>query len=469
MLSKNFFLKTEVVLFILLLFISLLTAGVIYLTSLIYSDNKLTEAKIAYYKEQTYIMSNDLSSKLVGSLDAKENMQVYEDLTKKFSTQYELRDTESNEKIYKKALTNKKVEKRFHFDVPVISSGKLLGYMTAYYDLNNQEISLPLEKYQKSLEDQRAFVAKVTIVFLIISSFVISKFFSRSMKPTFSATLKVLHGNRDVIVPKKGTLEMTNLVDAINSVLVEFNNMENWRKQMMEDLTHEIRTPLTSVLLMMEAIIDGVYPTNKENLQDIYGEVERLSRLIFNVQNLSEAEGARFRLNIERVNIIPLIKSTYEGFLFVAKQKNIKLHFKHPNRPCVAEVDSDRFIQVITNFISNAIKYTPNGGAVEIGIEMNLDDMVFYCLDNGIGISEEDQILVFNRFYRVEKSRSRENGGLGIGLNISNALAQAHGWDIGIESELNEGTRFWVRIPVQHKAITTSTKNGNLEVLRDSF
>ncbi|MBO0600593.1 HAMP domain-containing histidine kinase [Sporosarcina sp. E16_3] len=457
MLSKNFFKKTKVILFLLLMITSLLTVGVIYITSIVYSDNRLKNDKIEYYKEQTYRMSNYLSSNIVGGLNSIENIGLYEDLTKKFSIQYELVSIESGDKVYKNGLLNEKDAKLYYFDVPVLSKGTILGNIRTYYDLNNKAISLPLETYQRGLEDQHAFVAKFTIIFLTISSFLISGLLTSPMKSTYSATIKVLQGKRDIIVPKSGTLEMAYLVDTINSVLVEFSNMENWRKQMMEDLTHEIRTPLTSVLLMMEAIIDGIYPTNEENLQDIYEEVDRLSRLIFDVQNLSEAEGARFKLNIRRVNMIPLIKSTYDGFLFVAKQKNIKLHFSHPNRPCLAAVDSDRFIQVITNFISNAIKYTPDGGAVEIGIKIYPDEMVFYCLDNGSGISEEDQVLVFNRFYRVEKSRSRENGGLGIGLNICNALAKAHGWEIGLESKLNEGSRFWVKIPIQHEALTTST------------
>lgn len=453
--SKDYFRKTEVVLFSLLSGISLITAGIMYITTSIYSDKQLWNYKIAYYTEQTYKMSYFLSSNIEGKLNEKENNRLYDELSTEFSTRYELLDKELEEIIYQAGLTNSGIEEPFHIEAPIILDGILLGYMRAHYDLDGQAISPSFVEYQKNIKSQRAFVTKATIIFLIICSFLVAKFLSIPIKATFAMTLKVLQGKRYVNVPQSGTLEMRYLVDSVNLVLVEFNNMEDWRKQMMEDLTHELRTPLTSVLLMMEAIIDGVYPTSKKNLQDIYQEVDRLSRLIFNVQNLSEAEGAKFRLNIEKINITPLIKSTYEGFLFVAKQKNIKMHFNHPNRPCVAEVDADRFIQVITNLISNALKYTPDGGKVEIGLDIYPEEFVLYCLDNGIGLSEEEQKLVFNRFYRVEKSRSRENGGSGIGLNISNALVQAHGWELGVQSEVDVGSRFWVAIPISNEVDPT--------------
>ncbi len=428
-----------------------LTAGVLYITHAIYSDQQLKDYKMAYYTEQTYRLSSFLGSNIVGDLDEKENMTLFDNLAKSFSIRYEILDHQREEKIHETAFNTSTINNVSYVDAPIISNGKLLGYLRAYYDIKSLEMSPSLRKFQNSLDNQWRIVANVTMLVLIVSSLIIAKIYSKSMKPTVTSALTVLQGKRDIHVPKSGTLEMDYLVDSLNSVLVEFNNMENWRKQMMEDLTHEIRTPLTSVQLMMEAIIDGVYPTSTENLQKIYKEVDRLSRLILNVQDLSEAEGARFGLDITKVNIIPLIKGTYDGFLFVAAQKNIKLYLKLPNKPCVAELDADRFVQVITNLISNALKYTLEGGTVEIGVEINSDEIVFYCEDNGIGISEEDQILVFNRFYRVEKSRTSENGGLGIGLNISHALAQAHGWHIVIESKLAEGSKFSVKIPLNIK------------------
>lgn len=451
--SNAFFKRTDVIIFIILVGFSLFAALFHHQATATYNEKKLIEYKKDYYSEQIYRFSYFIHAQIGMDLTSIESKKVYEDLSKEFSLQFQILDEQKENIIYQTENFNMDIEESYHLDVSIIDNGQQLGYMRAHYDLANQVVSPALEKYQKELEDRRFLISKIIFITLLIFSIIISLLVSRFMKPINTASMQVLKGNRDVHIPRNGTLEMKNLVDAVNSVLLEFHNMEEWRKQMMEDLTHELRTPLTSVLMMLEAIIDGVYPTTDESLQDIYAEVERLSRLIFNVQNLSEAEGAKFKLNKQKVNLINLIKSTYEGFLFVAQQKNIKLSFNHPKRPSIAVVDPDRFVQVITNLISNALKYTPENGEVEIGLDVSPDKITFYCVDNGIGISEEDQTLVFNRFYRAERSRSRENGGSGIGLNISNALARAQGWDIGVESVLGEGSRFWVTIPIENSDI----------------
>ncbi len=276
--------------------------------------------------------------------------------------------------------------------------------------------------------------------------FVARKLSSTAEKVSHSAE-KVLNGDREAFVPRKGSLELKRCIDAINSLLNEFNNQENWRKQMMQDLTHELRTPLTSVLSRLEAIIDGVYPLTQQNLNDIYNEIERLSRLVSNVQKLSEAEGARFKLNIKTVDISELVEGTFEGFLFMAKSKNITFRFQPPNRPCYARVDSDRMIQVVTNLISNAIKYTQVGGTVDVGIICDKNKIRLYCSDNGVGLSKEDIGLVFNRFYRTDESRENGKEGSGVGLSISKALIEAHGGTIRLRASVGGVQHFGLSLP----------------------
>lgn len=449
MLSKEFFKKTSVVFVMILSAITFIAVLTTYLAFSYYMDKEMRRYKMGHYSEQVYKLSYFISSQLEESVNIDEDKEFYDGLAKEFSLHYELY-TDDMISVYESPGLQTEQEHMTEMDTPIILEGDKVGYLRAYYDLDNQVVSVALLNHQKRIETQLRTLAIVILFSLLIVSFIVTFMVNRSIQSTLKHMLPVLRGKRDVTIPRSGTLEMQYMVDSVNSVLIEFRNMENWRKQMMQDLTHELRTPLTSVLVMAEAVIDGVYPASKEVLEDIYKEVERLSRLIFNVQNLSEAEGARFRLNTKKVNLISLIKNTYDGFLFVAKEKNIRLLFIHPHRPCIAEVDPDRFTQVITNLIANALKYTPEYGRVEVGVDIFEDEICFYCLDNGVGMSKTDQTLIFNRFYRVDKSRSNENDGAGsgIGLNISSALAEAHGWKMGVESELDEGSKFWVKIPV---------------------
>lgn len=450
MLFKEYLKSTQAALFILLSCFSIVFIVILYVTWSIYAEKEFVQYKKEYYTEQTYNMSYIFSMNIRGSLEAEENKALYKTVSHKFSALIEFLNEDLNKVIYKNEKDYVKDQDLFHVDAPIFLNDETLGYLRAYYNLDNQLLSPALTRLQKDLRDRRTLIVQIATVLLIVSAFIISKILAKPVKDSSISALQVLRGDREIKIDRKGTTEMKHLIDTANGLLTEFNNMENWRKQMMEDLTHELRTPLTSVLTMLEAIIDGVYSTKKETMQEIYEEVDRLSRLIINVQNLSEAEGARFDLHIQKVNIVDLIKGIYDGFLFVAKQKEIKLLFNYANKPCIADVDPDRFIQVITNIISNALKYTPCQGTVEIGLESNDNELVFYCLDNGMGISKENQSLVFNRFFRTDQSRSRENGGSGIGLNISKALVEAHEGEIGVESELGEGSRFWVKLPVNN-------------------
>jgi signal transduction histidine kinase len=424
-------------------------------------EKAFREFKKQYYIEQTYNLSFIFANNVTESLDDRANDTFFDDISTRFSTAIEIMDEEQDNVIYHHFPETVKQAGDFFVDAPIIENGKLLGYLRAYYDLDNQVASPAITTFEKVHAKQRLHIMELTFILLVTGSYIVAKLFSNPVKVVSDSARQVLNGDRELLVPKKGTLEMEQLAESVNALLIEFKNMENWRKQLLEDLTHELRTPITSVLTTMEAIVDGVYPSSKEVIADIYGQVDRLSRLIVNVQNLSEAESAQFTLHTKRIDIIDLVRGVYEGFQFVAKQKDIQLNLNYPNRPFKAVVDPDRYTQVITNIISNALRYTEERGTVEIGLEDVKEALIFYCSDNGIGISEEKQALVFNRFYRAEPSRSRENGGSGIGLNISNALAKAHGGSIHLESEYGVGSTFWFTIPVNSDGSELQNTEGN--------
>jgi len=302
-------------------------------------------------------------------------------------------------------------------------------------------------EFQKTSEFRSKLLFSVVVFVSVLFSYAIARGLSKHLKNVYDLANQISLGKRDITIPVKGPEEVRRLAATLNEMSKELKKQEDWRHHLMEDLAHELRTPLTSLLSQIEAIVDGVYEADNERMQDIYEELIRLSRLVNDLERLSEAEGARFTMNIRRTNMVQLAKRVYSNYLPVARSKSIKLNFESANVPCYAEVDRDKIVQVISNLVLNAIKYTPEGGKVTLGVDWNVNETIIYCEDNGMGISEQDLPYIFNRLYRADKSRSRFSGGVGLGLSIAKALVEAHDGKIEAESQLGKGSRFTVTLP----------------------
>lgn len=333
-------------------------------------------------------------------------------------------------------------------EVPYTTEGQMQGYLKMEYILSNSELEPAYAEFVKTIE----FRSKLLLIGVVIASVLFSVFISRvltkRLKEVYRMATEIGKGKRDVAGPLKGPEEVRRLAATLHEMTKELKKQEDWRHHLMEDLTHELRTPLTTLLTQIEAIIDGVYEPEPERLQDIYEELIRLSRLVNDLERLSEAESARFSLNVRRTNMVELARMVYSNFLPLARSKGIRLTFEPAFVPCYAEVDRDKIVQVLSNIVSNAIKYTPEGGNVNVRVSYNVEWTVIRCEDNGIGISEKDLPYIFNRLYRADKSRSRFSGGVGLGLSIAKALAEAHNGTIEAESELGVGSVFTITIPI---------------------
>lgn len=452
---KYFINKTFTTIFLIVFSVSLFVIVAFYSSFYLIYESVLDDHKHRYFSEKAHQMSfifrtgYDLTN---GELS--DNEELFNQMTQEFATPVEFISHDHKETIYSSQLNYEEFEDLYTIELPIVKEGKTIGFLRTFFDMN-QDISSPsVVALENKLNIWLNNITVIAIIITFIASLIIARKYARKIDESTLYAVQIMKGNREVLVPRNGTNEINLIIDSINYLLMEFNNMEVWRKRMMEDLTHELRTPLTSVLTRVEAIIDGIYPNTEENLQEIYDELERFSRLVNNVQQLSEAESAKFKLNIKKVSIVHLVRDVYKGFLFMAKEKNINMHFINPNTPCNVYVDPDRMIQVITNLISNALKYTPAGGHVWLRFHIEEDHFIFYCQDTGVGIGEDEIELIFKRFYRIDKSRSRENGGSGIGLSISKALVHAHGGKIGVESKEGKGSEFWVKIPLDNQLIS---------------
>lgn len=335
------------------------------------------------------------------------------------------------------------------FEIPYIVDGKLIGYLHVSYELDGNHFFPDLTVMENKLKKRWTAGLCVLLALLFVVSYGLSRRLARPLRDCSEMAEKMASEQWETTLPEKGTAEMARISHAFNTLLAEFNLQEQWRRQMLQDVSHELRTPLTTVLSRLEAMIDGIYPLTEPHLQRIFADIDRLSRLVADVGKLSEADGARFKMNVERVDLIEVIKSIQESIAVLVKEKEITCKLNYPFVPCFANVDQDRIIQVLFNVISNAIKYTAPGGEIELGLYSKENESIIYCTDSGIGIAKEDIPFVFNRFYRTDKSRSRDNGGLGVGLSIAKALVEAHDGVITVESESGKGSTFTIRLPVK--------------------
>lgn len=247
------------------------------------------------------------------------------------------------------------------------------------------------------------------------------------------------------IEEKPNTKEMAQLTEAVNHLAQTLGNQESLRKRLTADVAHELRTPIATLQSHLEAMIDGIWDPDTLRLKSCHEEIMRIGRLVGDLEKLEKYESEKLVLDKVEFDVSKIISRILQNFESQFINKNIKIKFIEHEAYLYA--DQDKVSQVIVNLLSNALKYTQTGGTVEVIVKSKKDNMEIIVKDNGHGISAEDLPYVFERFYRVDKSRNRLTGGVGIGLTIVKAIVEAHMGEISVQSEPNVGTQFIVALP----------------------
>jgi len=284
------------------------------------------------------------------------------------------------------------------------------------------------------------------VLAMLISSVMNLRRMSMPLDDLLEASNKVAEGDFSVRVDEQGPREVRYLTRAFNSMASRLQVNDQQRRAMLADVSHELRTPLTIIQGNIEAIIDGVYPADESKLKSILEETQILSRLIEDLRTLSLAESGSLQLKRESADIVLLIRETVAAFQAQADESNVKIELSLGDRPHGLEIDSERIRQVLTNLISNALRYSPGGSSIKIGLtESNSGAerrVVISVEDSGPGIASEDLPHVFDRFYKSSDSR-----GMGLGLSIAKYIVEAHGGEIKAESAPGRGTTIWFSLP----------------------
>jgi len=289
-----------------------------------------------------------------------------------------------------------------------------------------------------------------------LSALVVSVFITRKvitpLREMTAASKKIADGQYEQRVKVPGRPddadELGKLAISFNQMAEKLDQTESMRQQLIGDVAHELRTPLTSIQGSLEALLDGVLPPTQETFQTAYHEAERLKRLVDDLQELSRVEAGAYELDLQPVSPTALVQTTVKRFSRRFIENGVTLETSPaPDLPHIM-ADRGRIEQVLVNLLENALQYTPPGGKVTISTRLNDGDVQFSVSDTGIGIPEEHLPVVFTRFFRVDKSRSRPGGGSGIGLTIARHLVEAHGGSIHAESPgRDQGSVFTFSIP----------------------
>lgn len=233
--------------------------------------------------------------------------------------------------------------------------------------------------------------------------------------------------------------------------------LEDERQGMIADIAHELRTPLTAIQLQLEATADGIEPLKPDLIERLSAETAVLARLIVDLRTLSLAEAKHLSLDLEPVELGTLLRAVQSSFETAATRKQIALRVEACEAVTV-EADAERLRQVVGNFVSNALRHTPHGGEVTLGLaRAGAGPVTIEVVATGPGLSEAVLARAFDRFHRSEIGRVRAEGGSGLGLAIAKALAELHGGSVAAENRAEGGARFTLRLPIGSEASATST------------
>lgn len=328
---------------------------------------------------------------------------------------------------------------------PAIQNSKIVGTVNISY-YGPYFLSEDDFRFLDSLNKILVGIGIFSLMFSVLAGFLLAKRLSTPIYKTVGVTKQILGGDYGVrIKEKSNTKEVDELIGSINHLAGTLEKQENLRRQLTADVAHELRTPLTTVQTHIEAIIEGVWEPTSERLQSCYDELTRISKIVVDLENLAKVESNNLKLNKTQISLLDLSSKMISNFEAELKNKNLELTVVGDCPDIFA--DMDRMNQVLMNLISNAVKYTPDGGAIRIAISETEDSVILSIEDNGAGIPEDEIPYIFERFYRADKSRNRMTGGSGIGLAIVKSIVKAHDGTVIVESRLNKGSCFMIMLP----------------------
>ena len=333
---------------------------------------------------------------------------------------------------------------------PIVESGgdKVLGVMLASVSTDN------IETTKQVLYTHGGVIIGIAMILLAMFSVFLADRMVRPIHKITGAIENVTEGYSDDVLHVDTFTETRQLSEAFNKMLGRLKILDESREEFVSNVSHELKTPMTSMKVLADSLLeqDNVpVEMYQEFMQDIAKEIDRENQIITDLLSLVKMDRSGQTMNIRTMNINDLLEQILKRLKPIAEKKNVEMVMES-FRPVNAEIDETKFTLAVSNLVENAIKYNHQNGWVHVSL--NADHKYFYVKveDSGIGIPEQDQAHIFERFYRVDKSHSREIGGTGLGLAIARNAVLVHRGSIKVYSNEGEGTTFTVRIPLIYVA-----------------
>ena len=332
--------------------------------------------------------------------------------------------------------------------MPIVNSNKQTtdGVVIMSFSTKN------LHQMADAVKRQVYIILLILTILVLLGALLYSTLLARPLKQITSSINEISQGDMSVKLNMHGFSEISSISDSFNQMIDVIRNQDTARQEFVSNVSHELKTPITSMkvladsLLSQEGMPEEIY---REFLGDITNEIERMTKIINDLLSMVKMDKNTSQVEVVNTSINDLLEQLLKRLRPIAAERNIELIYES-YRPVMADIDETKMSIALNNLIENAIKYNYDDGWVRV--TLNADHKFFYVTvqDSGVGIPEDVQDNVFERFYRVDKARSRDTGGTGLGLSLTRSAVLLHRGSIKLYSKEKEGTTFTVRIPLTY-------------------
>ncbi len=328
---------------------------------------------------------------------------------------------------------------------------EVIGYLLLSVPGGSDRLGNLEQRFLQRMRNLLLAGAVVAVGLGLVMGALLSRSMVAPLQRLAAAARAVAAGDLGRQVEVEGSVEMAEVGQAFNEMTAALEEAETLRQNLVADVAHELRTPLSVVQGNLRAILDDVYPLDKAEVSRLYDETRLLGRLVDDLQELAQADAGQLPLNVQPTDVGLVVRNTVENLALAAEAQEVALSAQIPVGLPPVQADPDRIAQVLRNLSVNALRHTPSGGSVTITVTALAKAVEIAVADTGEGIAPDDLPYVFERFWRAERSRPRSDrwmGGTGLGLSVAQSLVEAQGGRIWAESVHGQGATFRFTLPL---------------------